>query len=142
VRAVIPLRGTGGDSPVQPCEGGDPPQWHPAMPRPCNRRRAPAQASGLGDYDKKTEEALAQAGWEVALGSWHPRGGLVVCVLLSSLRTKRDTNRGDKEGFPSREKGGSAVGKRLRWLGGCWLWLWLVKVSGGHCGGQGQLLTD
>jgi hypothetical protein len=33
----------------------------------------------------------------VALGSWHPRGGLVICVSLSSLRTKRDTNRGDKE---------------------------------------------
>jgi hypothetical protein len=39
---------------------------------------------------------------------------------LSHKSKKRDTNRGDKEGLPSREKGGSAVGKRLRWLGGCW----------------------
>jgi hypothetical protein len=24
---------------------------------------------------------------------------------------------------------------------GCWLWLWPVKVSGGRCGGQGQVPT-
>jgi hypothetical protein len=65
-----------------------------------------AQASGLGGHDKKAEETLAQAGWKVALGSWHPRGGLVICVYFGNTRG------GDgRQQWRRREVGGAGDGR-------------------------------
>ena len=80
------------------------------------RRRRDAGHEGAQSW---TASSLSPRtlGAEVAPGVpfWSPRG----CAVLVPRRM-RDTNRGDKEGLPSREKVGSAVWNRLRWLGGCW----------------------
>ena len=60
-----------------------------------------------------TMGANTGGGWLPGVPFWSLGGDAI-------SRKKRDTNRGDKEGLPSREKGGLTFGKRLRWLGGCW----------------------